>query len=456
MLIKNRPFLNRAPRPEPLEILLRELGNQSLQLESGRVRAREALSRVLHKRDLPGPAVMARLARLVEDPRLEHGMRRRLATELLTHLSEPHRLFHQLNHKGTCAATAPAYCFLRDNPLEFVNLVCDLCQEGRARMPDGQAVSLPFRMQGSVPPTGNTLVETVVQCAFMSFATEGRYDPHTDQVREGASLHRGLRSNEMARLMSALYRQPYRVWQSPPGGTHPEQLRRPLTALRPGAAPVLGGMIWPGEGRHAVSLTGVRQDQVYFRNPWGRPHSLRLSSSHQVLRNGTERMPSREFIQSLDFLVYPRGTMPDPGPPAPPSMPVQMAEPDRFWTVGGQRYPDLESACPRVQRSEPVRLYRQGDPLPLYKLAGHTVMGLALGAVVTSLAGVMLGAPAGPVVQALGAVAVGALAYSNARSMSNPVELERGRLTRRGEQVFYQPKSDGLIPWNAGPARPVG
>ncbi len=453
--IQNRPFLNRTRQREPLEVLLKELGNQSLQLQGGRIRAREALSRVLQKRDFPGPAIMARLARLVQDQRLEPAMRRGLATELLTHLSEPHRLFHQLNQYGTCAATAPAYCFLRDRPLEFVSLVCDLCQEGAARMPNGEVARLPFQLAGSVAPAGNTLVESVVQCSFMSFATGGRYDPHTDQVREGRQLRRGLRGDEIARLLSALYRQKYGVWQSPPGGTHPEQLRRPLEALRPGSLPVLAAMVWPGEGRHAVSLTGVRQDQVYYRNPWGTPHPLRLSRTHEVLQNGTERMSSLEFIGSLDYLVYPRGAMPDPGPNPPTRPAMAAADSPEFWTVGPQRYPSLQTAALQVDQPVTVKRFEEREPLPLYKTAAHVVMGVGLGAVVTSLVGVMLGQPAGPIAQALGAVALGALAYSNARAQGAPLELEHGRLYRRGDEVLYQRKADGIIPWNVGPARSV-
>ncbi|MEW6284149.1 MAG: hypothetical protein AB1758_36380, partial [Candidatus Eremiobacterota bacterium] len=102
-----------------------------------------------------------------------------------------------------------------------------------------------------------------------------------------------------------------------------------------------------------------------------------------------------------------------------------------------------------------VRLYREVDGLPFYKQIAHTILGGIVGACFVSLVGVMIGHPAGPVVQVAGSLAVGALALSYARSQGKPCELERGKVYEdRQGRVLYQEKASsgllGLIGWNVG------
>ncbi len=463
-----------------LRTLLKELGNRRVELGDRRMLAREALTRLLRKREIPHEA-MVQVAHLARDTRLEVNYRRDLATDLLIHLAEPHRLFRQLAGRGTCAATAPAYNFLCDRPAEFARITVELARAGQARLPNHDLVRLSVH-PAQVDSRGyNTRVERIVQTAFMTYAAGAAYDPDRDRLHTG---QRGLLPHQTARLLSALYQRPFEVWTTS-GSNHPAQLRRTLESLCPGL-PVVGILSWEGEGHHAVSLTSQRSGQLYFRNPWGRPQPGSTGPGHQQLSNGTERMELSEFSRRLVALVYPRGALPPPGPPPPLTLPEKpdfrrypmshtiptqnLREPREirrsrdYWKLAPEAtdtYQSLESLyrdLPQAPggRGVAVRLYRPVEPLPTYKKVARIGMGVALGYCVATIIGTGLaGGPPGPVVQALGAAAVGTLAFFEARGQEKPIELERGRLYERDGQVLYQQKADGLIAWNVGPPEPL-
>lgn len=457
-----------------LRTLLKELGNRRVELNDRRMLAREAIARLLRKREVPQAALL-QVAYLAGDQRLEVNYRRDLATDLLIHLAEPHRLFRQLAGRGTCAATAPAYNFLCDQPAEFARITVELARSGEARLPNHDRVRLSVHPAQIDARGYNTRVERIVQTAFMTYAAGHAYDPDLDRLHSG---QRGLLPEQTARLLSALYQRPFEVWTST-GRNHPQQLRKSLESLRSGL-PVVGILSWEGEGYHAVSLTSQRGGQVYFRNPWGRPQPGSTGPGHEQLSHGTERMETLEFSRRLTCLVYPRGALPRPGPPPPPTLP-EKPELRRYpvntlplhhnrssrdyWKLASAppdapAHPTLESLSRDLtespgRRGVPVRLYRPVEPLPVYKKVARVGMGVALGACLVSIFGAMAGAPPGPAVQIAGAAAVGTLAFFEARSQDRPIELERGRLYERDGQLLYQQKADGLIAWNVGPPEPV-
>ncbi|MEW6282293.1 MAG: hypothetical protein AB1758_27045 [Candidatus Eremiobacterota bacterium] len=452
------------------QALLQAFEGMTVRLGRQDVPLTEVLASLLDRMPPPdhqGTTLLEHLSQVLQEPGHSESERRELAAELLVHAAEPQRFFRQLHGKGTCGATAPAFCFLRDHPTEFVRVFRDLYAGRAARLPNGDHARVPKgALRNLNDRSGNTRVERVVQAAFMRYATGAYYDLEHDVVVSHQGTRRGLLPQEIARLLTALNNQKYDSWTPGPGVSR-YQLARMLAPLSKATrGPVLASLAWPGEGYHAIQISRVEGSVVLYRNPWGQPQGHRLSSRHEELQYGMERLPLGEFTERVACLFYPSGargmppsTMPEP--PRPGTLPEMPARPwtvpeppprprGEFWVVGdrheAQRFPSLRDLAVAIREEGfapgsdgiPVTRFEDGRPLPLRKTLARTALGAGVGAVATAVGCSLLGVPASPLLCAVGAAAVGTLALSACRAAVAPREVEDGRLceNRQGQLVY--------------------
>ncbi|MCB0354741.1 MAG: hypothetical protein KDD64_14490 [Bdellovibrionales bacterium] len=280
---------------------------------------------ILLSRDAHGVRLLDRLHNLISlslgDELAEH--RQLIVSDLVKQIAFPGRSTQ--GELGTCKAETVLFRPLVSWPAEYARLASGLfSQLGLVEMAGGEILA-----RSTAPLTKyyfghRSLVDSILQAAIMEFANGDNLDycvstdrhipvPTLDKKRRTLTADRGLTSEETRTVLEALFDEPYVVFSSKKFAANfltsvIEQLKGQHTVV---------SLAWEEGGRralhglHAVCVTHVTKDRVFFHNPWGPSllpsGTLVPNPSRRIERsdNGLESMSREEFTKRIRVIVAP-------------------------------------------------------------------------------------------------------------------------------------------------------
>lgn len=148
--------------------------------------------------------VLNQLERLAMQPLADGIDRDELLANAIGQILDPSRITQ--GSKQTCAAAVVQAKLAEDDPGGYLRLVCELASPaGKARLADGEEIQ---RQENMLKGNGRSLIDNLIQPAFMAFATGDQYDATADQRRTLRGTGQGLYADEQEKLLSAAGREP--------------------------------------------------------------------------------------------------------------------------------------------------------------------------------------------------------------------------------------------------------
>lgn len=275
--------------------------------------------RLESKTDSEGETLLKNLQDLVDNPKLGKQRKNEIFGWTATHLAFPDETFAQVPGKGTCAPTTIAVDLLQDNPAEFVRLVDGLAdKERQVTLANGDPLKRAVRSFSDDSGSGSPVAK-ILQASFMDYARpDEQYRISSDSFAKEDDT--GLLPDQVERLTEALH-------------CNDVELRRLASgelayALQEVDQTLPSTIRWSDDSRaeegseekkhsyHMVLLTGCDSQYVYYRNPWGYySDEYQGPACREVLENGSERIPLKEFLERQEYVVVPKSL--EPGKTAP-------------------------------------------------------------------------------------------------------------------------------------------
>lgn len=280
--------------------------------------------------DAEGETLIKNLRDLCQNPNIPKSHRNNAIGWTITHLAHPEDSLTQVEGKGTCTASVLAYDLAQENGAEFARLVEGLASKDRqVTLANGELLK---RAVGSVEGKFSigTPIERMLQASFMDFAEpDQEYSLKKGVFSEDGDA--GLGRAALKRLYGAVENRELELRK-----LTPEEMRVAL-ATADNSLPVC--LRWTEEtpeepeeaedskdsketkdemtddkpkkavhSYHMVLVKAQDENWVEFRNPWGPTKSKALAEfGREILDNGHERFPLKEFYDRLDYVVIPDG-----------------------------------------------------------------------------------------------------------------------------------------------------
>ena len=276
-------------------------------------------------RDLRGGTMLSHLSTIATGTLAAGIDRGELLASTMAEVANPSLI--EQKRQGTCAATTVSLQLVARSPAEYVRLLAGLSSRGGSTpLADGSPLR---RVDASITDkaTHRSISERLLQDAFMDFAN--------GTIRYSIAGNNGVSSSERSRLQSALFNHPYRTvantgrfisarddgvvihaWNSIRNGwdrvTFQLDSDRPMKLLRErSGTPTAIGMHWgtAADSNHAVLVTKIENDRVYFQNPHGNagrtPGQLLTTPPRRVEQGNVQSMTVAAFQSRLYAVSIP-------------------------------------------------------------------------------------------------------------------------------------------------------
>jgi hypothetical protein len=230
---------------------------------------------VLTHADAKGQTTLANLARLATQPlhpnAASHTTKNEVLESVLRNLANPNRI--DQGDAPTCTVTSMQFELVADEPAEYTRLMADLTgPQGRAKMRGGADLVLEAGEAGA--RDNRSVADTIFQNAAMEFGNgkDAQFDPYAGKsvnAKTGAE-QRGLKPAQQTQVLRQLFGVNYEsknFLSEAEGQKALEKLRTVDTRGHQNRPIVL--QLDQGDFNHAVTFERVKEDRVYFRDPYG-------------------------------------------------------------------------------------------------------------------------------------------------------------------------------------------
>lgn len=255
-------------------------------------KSREVLTTV----DSKGETALANLARIATQPLnpkvAADTTKGELLASCLRGIVNPNRI--DQGDAPTCTVTSMQFELVTDEPAEYARLLADLTgPDGQAKMRGGSMLQLEAGDAGA--RDGRSVSDAIFQTAAMEFGNgrDAQFDPYAGKsvnATTGAE-QRGLKPAQQTQVLRQLFGVNYEsknFLSEAEGAKALENLRDYDTRGAQNRPIIL--QIDQGDFNHAVTFERVKDERVYFRDPYG------------VLRS----MPEQQFPKFVMAINAPR------------------------------------------------------------------------------------------------------------------------------------------------------
>lgn len=292
--------------------------NLATQLQD-RPRARLSLQLLLLEGKLTDPPhakdgkdLLGTLGALSRQPLADGIDRQQLLAELIQEISVPASIAQ--NNKGTCSVTSIQILMAMEQPAEYARIVSELASPvGQAALRDGSGIHRDAELAQD-DGSNRSVPSRLWQPAMMEFASGTLfYDNAIDKntvlgIPTGSGMNNGAMQSVIRALMGGdvvTYRAEGKtplnldptnllMGNSATGSRSPDALIARIQDSTRRGDPVPVGMDWgqpDAEGKihggHAVLVTKIEGDQVFYHNPWGIEEAMSLGTFKTLLRGAT-------------------------------------------------------------------------------------------------------------------------------------------------------------------------
>jgi hypothetical protein len=247
--------------------------------------------------------------------------------QTVEHLSNPD-VINQGN-RNTCSATTLQYIQATEKPADYVNMVSDLTSpEGVADMPHGEGQAVRASGVTSSDDSGRDDVSRIYQSTMTDHGINGQvYDNANDMSVNPQNPNEsttGIAAEDFNSLASDVLPEGLEL-KTKEGAGSVENIEGDINRSLDNDCPVPVGMQWgtlsdgsPAE--HKLLLTGMDEDSVYLRNPYGHQEGGSQAGDNTIYREladvngdgmtdpGHIRMPKDVFHENLVDYHVPENT----------------------------------------------------------------------------------------------------------------------------------------------------
>lgn len=171
--------------------------NSVASLLAGNAQAQQDLAKLKADGKLT-PEVQAQLDKLASQPLAAGIDRKELLASALRNLADPTSISQ--GGRNTCAAASAQIMLAQENPADYLKMIGGLASpEGKATLANGDTIQRDPSWNND---PNRSVVDNLMQPAFMQYATGGGYDNTTDTRLDGAG--QGLYADEEAKLTNAV------------------------------------------------------------------------------------------------------------------------------------------------------------------------------------------------------------------------------------------------------------
>ncbi|PZR08239.1 MAG: hypothetical protein DI536_25370 [Archangium gephyra] len=256
----------------------------------------EKVPRALSNVDSKGNTLLSNLARLATEPLNAKASgdttRSEVLASVLRDIANPNRI--DQGDAPTCTVTSMQFELVADEPSEYARLMADLTgPAGKAKMRGGGELVLDAGEAGARDLRSAS--QTIFQNAAMEYGNgrDAEFDPYAQKSvnQKTGAEQRGLKPAQQTQVLRQLFGVNYESKQfltEADGAKALEKIRN-YSARGAQNRPVVL-QIDQGDFNHAVTLDSVKNERVYFRDPYG------------VLRS----MPENQFAKHVVAMNAPR------------------------------------------------------------------------------------------------------------------------------------------------------
>ena len=237
----------------------------------------EKAPEVLSSVDGAGQTTLANLARLASEPLNPKAAgdttKGDLLSAVLRDIVNPNRI--DQGDAPTCTVTSMQYELVADEPAEYARLMADLTgPDGRAKMRGGSYLELEVGDAGAGARDSRSVSNAIFQTAAMEFGNgrDGQFDPYAGKSVNAVAgtEQRGLKPAQQTQVLRQLFGVNYEsknFRNESDGQKVLEKLRNYDTRGAQNRPIVL--QIDQGDFNHAVTFERVKDQRVYYRDPYG-------------------------------------------------------------------------------------------------------------------------------------------------------------------------------------------
>ncbi len=256
----------------------------------------EKVPKALTDVDSKGNTLLSNLARLATEPlnpkAASDTTRSEVLEGVLRDIANPNRI--DQGDAPTCTVTSMQFELVADEPAEYARLMADLTgPNGKAKMRGGGELVLEAGETGA--RDGRSVSHTIFQNAAMEYGNgrDSQFDPYAQKSvnQKTGAEQRGLKPAQQTQVLRQLFGVNYESKQflTEADGAKALEKLRTYTARGEQNRPIVL-QIDQGDVNHAVTLDSVKNERVYFRDPYG------------VLRS----MPEAHFAKYVVAMNAPR------------------------------------------------------------------------------------------------------------------------------------------------------
>lgn len=199
---------------------------------------------------------------------------------------------------ATCTVTSMQFMLCSSNPTEYRQLMDDLVTTGRAQLSNGDYIYLdpkdlnPDALAATPPFEQRSVSERVLQAALMRYALgQGTtYDSVNDMAvgsRDGSTTqYRGLYKDQYEKVLQAVFDCGFERKDASGPPASDRDIQDIVGELAKGRGGVLVEVRWADGGPHAlhaITVTKIQGDTVYFYNPHGADPAKGVNGSMQSM-----------------------------------------------------------------------------------------------------------------------------------------------------------------------------
>lgn len=195
--------------------------------------------------------------------------------QLITSIANPDEI--KQGSAPTCTVTSMQFELARDNPSEYARLVGGLTgPSGSAKMEGGGTLTFDPGSSAKNALSGRDPSQAVFQSAAMDYANGGaKYDPVTgENVSASGATDSGLSPSQQTTMLNQLFGVKYTTDELPDSASRAKELNQLKSYVAVGRNRPVLMEIDQGTFNHAVTFEMMKDNKIFFRDPYGTLRSM--------------------------------------------------------------------------------------------------------------------------------------------------------------------------------------
>ena len=238
----------------------------------------EGTPEALTSQDTQGHTLLDNLSTIAKqplNPQLVHNATTgTMLDQLITSIANPDEI--KQGSAPTCTVASMQFELARDNPSEYARLVGGLAGSGSVQMQGGDMLTFDAGSGAKTALEGRDVSQAIFQSAAMDYANGGaKYDPVTgENISVSGKQDQGLAPEQSTQMLDQMFGVKYQTDELPDTASRAKELASLKDYVAVGRNRPVLMEIDQGNFNHAVTFEMMKDDKIFFRDPYGTLRSM--------------------------------------------------------------------------------------------------------------------------------------------------------------------------------------